>query len=190
MTKKQELFCIEYLKDLNAKQAAIRAGYSENRAGEIGYQLLHKTTINEYISNKLNKRNDKIEISAERVIAELARVAFINPQKFFDENGKLKKITDLDENTARTLAGFEISVGENKEGVSYENVKKIKHLDKVRALELLAKYFKLLTERFETTVTVQQTSFDVSKLTPDDLAQLSNMLKRIQQPVNAEEVGK
>ena len=56
VTDKQNRFVSEYLIDLNAKQAAIRAGYSERRAGEIGYQLLHKTTIQAAIQKSMKNR--------------------------------------------------------------------------------------------------------------------------------------
>jgi phage terminase small subunit len=68
LTAKQEMFCKEYLIDLNATQAAIRAGYSENRASEIGYQQLQKTTIKDRIQKELDKRSQETDITAAYVL--------------------------------------------------------------------------------------------------------------------------
>ena len=69
LTTKQKLFCKEYLKDLNATQAAIRAGYSEKTAYAIGVENLKKPLIAEYIAKHNKKRFDKLEISAEEVLS-------------------------------------------------------------------------------------------------------------------------
>ena len=76
MTKKQERFVKEYLIDLNATQAAIRAGYSANRASEIGYQLLQKTTVSNAIAKAMAERSKRTGVNADRVVQELAKIAF------------------------------------------------------------------------------------------------------------------
>ena len=174
------MFCKEYLKDLNDSEAAVRAGYSKNRKGEIGWQLLQKPTIKAYISEKMQKREERIGLSADKVLNELARIAFLDPLKFYDKEGNLKKIQDLDDDTAAVLAGVEVDTKTSKDE-TLTTTKKIRYSDKVRALELLAKYYKLLTERIETTIKVQTTSFDFSKLPMDDLTQLRNLLAKIPQ---------
>jgi len=68
LTTRQLLFCKEYLKDLNAAQAAIRAGYSEKTAKEIGCENLTKPNIQEYIAKRTNERMAKIDISADEVL--------------------------------------------------------------------------------------------------------------------------
>lgn len=81
MTKKQKRFVDEYLIDLNATQAAIRAGYkAENgqRASEIGHELLQKTQVSEAISEAIAERSKRTGINADRVLLELARIAFVN----------------------------------------------------------------------------------------------------------------
>ena len=80
MTKKQKTFCDEYLIDLNATQAAIRAGYSSKTADRIGPELLGKTCIQENIAKAMAERSKRTGISQDRVIQELARIAFVNPQ--------------------------------------------------------------------------------------------------------------
>lgn len=78
MTEKQQRFCDEYLIDLNATQAAIRAGYSEKRASEQAYQLLQKTTVQEYIQQRKLDRSARTEITQDFVLAELMAIASVN----------------------------------------------------------------------------------------------------------------
>ncbi|WP_336368975.1 terminase small subunit, partial [Avibacterium paragallinarum] len=70
-TDKQKRFVEEYLIDLNATQAAIRAGYSKNRASELGYQLLQKTTVQQAIEAAQNKRAERVQITQDDVIQML-----------------------------------------------------------------------------------------------------------------------
>lgn len=71
LTDKQKRFVEEYLIDLNATQAAIRAGYSKNRASELGYQLLQKTTVQQAIEAAQNKRSERVQITQDDVIRML-----------------------------------------------------------------------------------------------------------------------
>lgn len=144
LTDKQERFCQEYLIDLNKTQAAIRAGYSKKRAGEIGWQLLQKTTIQNRIAQLHSKIQNKLEITQERVVKEIARLAFLDPRKFYDENGRLKAIKDLDDDTAAALAGMEVQTSTNDENTYTTH--KIKHADKKGALELLARHLGILQD--------------------------------------------
>lgn len=80
LTPKQMLFCDEYLADanMNATQAAIRAGYARKRASEQAYQLLQKTTVQEYIEKRKAERVARTEITQDKVLKELAIIAFAN----------------------------------------------------------------------------------------------------------------
>ena len=71
LTLRQELFVAEYLVDLNAKQAAIRAGYSARTAEQQAYQLLQKTSVANAISTKVSERAAMLDVSAERVLRGL-----------------------------------------------------------------------------------------------------------------------
>ena len=78
LTDKQRKFCDEYLIDLNATQAAIRAGYTEKYANTNASKLLQNTTISQYIGERQKELSRKTEITQERVIRELALIAFSN----------------------------------------------------------------------------------------------------------------
>jgi len=79
MTAKQSLFVEEYLADLNATQAAIRAGYSARHASEIGHQLLQKNAVSDAVARALAERSRRTGITQDRILKELARIAFCNP---------------------------------------------------------------------------------------------------------------
>ena len=71
LTAKQEMFCKEYIIDLNATQAAIRAGYSENTAKEIGCENLTKPNIQEYIAILQKDRMERVQISADNILKKI-----------------------------------------------------------------------------------------------------------------------
>jgi len=148
LTPKQERFVHEYLIDCNATKAAIRAGYKEKTAFAIGHENLRKPKIAELLQQKMDERSARTQIAADNVLRELARLAFSDVRKFFDENGNLKPISELDDDAAACLAGFDVSTsssgsGEDKE---IETIKKIKIWDKSRNLELLARHLGLLRD--------------------------------------------
>lgn len=152
LTPKQFLFVKEYLVDLNATQAAIRAGYSEKTAQVIGAENLAKPIIAESIQIEMDKRAARIEITADRVLQELAKLAFHDPRKFFDDDGRIKPISELDDVTAMALSGIETFhkiVGDEKDGMAV--VTKIKTVDKGINLERLGRHFKLFTDKTELT---------------------------------------
>ena len=74
MTEKQKRFCDEYLIDLNATQAAIRAGYSKTRASEQAYQLLRKTTVQKYLSERMSEKESELIATQDEVLKYLTSV--------------------------------------------------------------------------------------------------------------------
>lgn len=178
MTPKQKIFCDEYLISLNATEAAIKAGYSAKTAAVIATENLTKPYIKEYIENRLKERENRTEITQDRVLKEIARIAFLDPRKFFDENGNLKNITDLDDDTAAALGGFDVSLFKSgsKEKTETEIIKKIKQIDKKGALELLARHLGMLNDKLQLN---GKLSFD-KLITQDGLQEAINEEKRIE----------
>lgn len=157
---RQELFVREYLIDLNATKAAERAGYSKKTARSIGQENLTKPDIQAAIAAQQGKRIQKLEISAERVLNELALLGFANMLDYIQigENGTAK--VDLSKLTRDQAAAIgEITVeeftertGEDDNGKpTFENVKrtKFKLNDKRGALVDLGRHLKLFTEKVE-----------------------------------------
>ena len=97
LTPKQQRFVGEYLVDLNATQAAVRAGYSEKTARAIGCENLTKPAIQEAIATAQRQLAEETGITARRVKEELARLAFVDMRGFFDTVGNLKPIYSLTE---------------------------------------------------------------------------------------------
>jgi len=145
-------FIKEYLKDQNATRAAEAAGYSPKTAGQQGHRLLKNVQIREEIENANSKVNAKLEISVERVKLELARLAYYDPRAYWNADGSAKPITDLDEDSARAIGGFEMAElfegkGDERNLAGY--VKKFKLADKCKALELLGRNLKMFTDKVE-----------------------------------------
>lgn len=143
LTDKQKRFVDEYLVDLNATQAAKRAGYKDPN---IGRQLITKNNVSEEIRKRKKELSDKTGITQERVLRELAKIAFFDPRKLFQDNGQPKDITMLDDDTAGALAGLDVMEeyeghGQDREFVGY--TKKYKIADKLRALDALGKHLGL-----------------------------------------------
>lgn len=144
---KQCRFVQEYLIDLNATQAAIRAGYSEKTAYSQGQRLLKNVEIALAIKNAMDLRANSVQITAERVLLEVARLAMYDPRKFFSNAGEPLGIHEIDDDTAAAIAGMEVveqyeNMGDGKrEFMGY--LKKYKLADKGPNLERLMKHLGL-----------------------------------------------
>ena len=164
MTEKQRRFVSEYLINLNATQAAIRAGYSEKCAAEQGYDNLRKPQIAAAIAEGQAKRFEKAELSADRVLEEMRRIALADPLAYWDEDGDLKPIKELTAEQAAALAGFEVVIKNAKAGDNQtDTVHKIKFWDKVRMLEQLGKHFGLIVEKVDVNVQGLGTRLDEAR---------------------------
>ena len=113
LTAKQAAFVQEYLVDLNATQAAIRAGYSQRRAGAIGYQLLQKTTVQEAIKAAMDERGDRTHITQDFVLAELYKIATQGaddgPESSLKYSNKLKALELLGKHMAMFTERSEVT---------------------------------------------------------------------------------
>lgn len=150
MTDKHARFVAEYLKDFNATQAAVRAGYSAKTAKQQGSRLLTNVDIAAAIAAAKSKAVVSADLTAARVLEELRRLAFHDIRTLFDTNGNLRPIHDLEPEEAAALAGVEVIIKNAKAGDGVtDEIHKIKVWDKSRALEMLCKHFGLLTEKVE-----------------------------------------
>lgn len=150
LTRKQERFVAEYLKDLNATQAAIRCGYSPKTAKQQGSRLLTNADIAHAVETGKAKQLDVAGLTAARVLEELRRLAMVDARSFWDEQGNLKPFSQLTAEQGSALAGFEAIIKNAKAGDGQTDmIHKIKLWDKPRALEMLAKHFGLLIDKVE-----------------------------------------
>jgi len=145
LTPKQERFVAEYLIDLNATQAAIRAGYSAKTADKVGSQLLGKTRIAEAVSHAKKERIARIEIDADWVLKRLAQDATADLAELYTESGTLKPVHEwpLPWRTG-LVAGIETVQerdGEDADGNPvYATVRKVKLLDRTKMVELIGRH--------------------------------------------------
>lgn len=140
LTPKQACFVEEYLADLNATQAAIRAGYSAKMAGRIGFQLLEKTGIQAAIQAAQRERSARTGITADRVVQEIARVAFSSLRDVMTWGPAGAQVRPDGEITPDAAAAI-AEITETNTGV------KVKLHNKVAALEQLAKHVGLYQDR-------------------------------------------
>lgn len=148
LTDKQQRFVDEYLIDLNATQAAIRAGYSVRTANEQGAQNLAKLSIQDAISKKMAARSRRTGVNAERVVLELAKVAFAKMTDIVDSNGKIKQ--DASPDDLACIESIKYKESDNEYGGSVE--REVKIASKLKALELLGKHLGMWSDKFNVTV--------------------------------------
>jgi phage terminase small subunit len=154
LTPLQAAFVREYLVDLNKTQALIRAGTKSKNPSVVSTNMFKLPYVQAAIQAEMDKRAKRTEITADKVLCEIARLAFGDIRKLFDKDGNLKQIQDLDDESAAMLSGVEVITTYKKDAEGNptpEYTKKIKMWDKNSALEKLAKHLRLLSDRVEVT---------------------------------------
>ncbi len=142
LTPQQSRFITEYLKDRNGTKAAIRAGYKASRARSTASRLVAKGNIRAEIDKRMQAVANRLEISAERVLKERARLAFFDVRKLLDAAGNPLPLQQLDDDTAAAIAGIDVQeTGGGDEVVSL--IKKYKLADKNASLTALEKHLGL-----------------------------------------------
>jgi phage terminase small subunit len=180
LNPKQRRFVAEYLVDLNATQAAIRAGYAKKNADVTGPRLLGNVGVSKAVAEGIEKRQERLEVKADDVLRELLRIAMADLGKAYDEHGRLRPIHDIPADTRRAMAGvkvFEEFEGRGEDRVQVGEVREVRFWDKNKALELLGKHLKLFVERMEHTgkdggpIKTEAQPFDLSRLNDEQLRQ-------------------
>lgn len=146
LTPKQQLFVEEYLIDLNATQAAIRAGYSPNNADKIGSELLGKTRVSEAIKIAMAERSRRTGINQDRILAELAKIALVNPARVVNFDEATIREDALPEDLA-AVASVEVKRFPTKDGEGIE--REVKFHDKNKALDLAGRHLGMFKDRLE-----------------------------------------
>lgn len=143
---KQAAFVREYLIDLNATQAAIRAGYSAKTAGSLSFTLLQKVEIQVAIQAGMNKRAIRTEITQDRILTELAKLAFFDVRTLFNDDGSLKDVRDLDDDAAAAIAGIDVNEISSDDG-KITITKKVKLLDRNSAIEKCMRHLGMFNDK-------------------------------------------
>lgn len=149
---KQNRFVAEYLRDLNATQAAIRAGYSPKTAEKIGSENLRKPEVKSAIDEAVARRAERVEVTQDDVLRELLRVMSSDIGKAFDEKGRMLPLKDIPEDTRRAISGVEVEQvfeGHGEDRYHCGDLVKVKLWDKTAAIKMAGQHLKLFTEKLE-----------------------------------------
>ncbi|MCK5605238.1 terminase small subunit [Candidatus Pacearchaeota archaeon] len=156
LTEKEKMFAKEYLVTNSGAASARKAGYSAKAAKEIACVVLKRPHVKEYIDELNEARSKRLEINADRVLKELAKIAFVDPTNVFDvdEEGNLTfrgKLSDLSPEERACISEVTQNVTENGGST------RVKLYDKLSALEKIGKHLKLFTD-------VTETKFDLTQM--------------------------
>lgn len=166
LTEKQKRFVQEYLVDLNATQAAIRAGYSKKSAARIAVELLNKSQVCTELQRAMKNREKRVEITQDMVLQELANIAFSNGADFVEISGGsaiVKDTTDIPAERRSAIA----SIKDTKDGIE------VKTYDKLRALELVGRHLGMFDGKLqETSQNAVESFLKATKPNKEDLEAL------------------
>ncbi|GAE89514.1 terminase small subunit [Acetivibrio straminisolvens] len=151
LTDKQQRFIEEYLIDLNATQAAIRAGYSPKTAKEIGSENLSKPNIRARIEQAMAERSKRTGINQDRVLRELARIAFVNAADVINFDSATIAEGASEDDTA-AIASVKVKTIPTPDGEGIE--REIRLADKLKALELCGKHLGMFNDKVDANVPV------------------------------------
>ena len=148
LTDRQQQFVDEYLIDLNATQAAIRAGYSVKTANEQGSQNLAKLSIQQAIAERMAERSRRTGVNQDRVVLELAKIAFVKMTDIVDSEGNIKENAAEDD-----LACIEsVKYKHSDTDTGYSEEREVKIASKLKALELLGKHLGMWNDKVDLNV--------------------------------------
>ena len=151
LTPKQYRFCQEYIIDLNQTQAYIRAGYAEEGAAQNSSRLMANDKIKSKVAQLQADRAKRLELDADKVLAQISRLAFSDIRGIFEGADGLRKASELDDDTAAAITSIKVSkqsMGPDPEGQpQYQDVIEYKLADKKGPLEMLAKHLELMVEK-------------------------------------------
>lgn len=150
LTDKQKKFVEEYLIDLNATQSAIRAGYSVRTANEQGARLLANVSIQEAISKAMAERSRRTGINQDRIVQELARIAFVKITDVVDSDGEIN--TNASDDDLACIESYKVEDSDSVNGSSSK--REVKLASKIKALELLGKHVGMWNDKIQVDVSI------------------------------------
>ena len=165
LTPKQIRFVDEYLVDFNATQAAIRAGYSPKTAAAAAARLLRNVNIQAEIARRQKDLQRRTEVTQDRVVKELARVAFadasdyacIETYMYENKDGTLSPIQVVSPKDTDTLSDDQrAAIASIKQGA---NGVEVKLCDKLKALELLGRHIGMFNDKLDIKATISENPF-------------------------------
>ena len=151
LTEKQQRFVDEYLIDLNATQAAIRAGYSVKTAQEQSARLLSKVMVQQAIAEQMAERSKRTGVNQDRVVLELAKIAFVNAADVINAEDATIKLSATSDDTA-AIQSVKVKIIPTKKGEGIE--REVRLNDKLKALELMRKHLGMWNDKLDVSVNI------------------------------------
>ena len=148
LTEKQRRFAAEYLIDLNGTQAAIRAGYSARTANEQASRMLANVSIQQAISEAMAERSKRTGVNQDRIVQELAKIAFLKITDVGDREGRIKE--NASEDDLACIESIKYKHSDTETGSSTE--REVKAASKLKAMELLGKHLGMWNDRLDVNV--------------------------------------
>lgn len=148
LTPKQNAFVAEYLKDLNATEAAIRAGYSKKTAHSAGPRLLANVEVKQAVDEALARRAARVEVKSDDVLRELLRLAMVDVGEAFDTDGKLRALHEMPADVRRAISAVEVTTSADDDG-ELSRLTKVKFWDKKGSLDSLMRHLGLFKDKVE-----------------------------------------
>lgn len=176
LTIQQKRFVDEYLFDFNGTRAAIRAGYSPKSAEQQAVRMLGYAKVANAIEEKRQRLSIKTEIKAEKVLQEIARIAFSDMRNLATWEGQevfFKSSSEITDDMAACISEITSTTIQSKSGKKVNM--KIKLHDKMRAIEMLAKNLNLLVNQ-------DQNGQNPIAITPENIAELCRAAREGAQP--------
>jgi phage terminase small subunit len=159
LTPKQQLFIIEYLKDFNATQAAVRAGYSKKTAYSIGEENLKKPEIRKAITEKMEKRAQRLNVDADDVLRRLVEIDQMDLLDILNDDLSIKPLGEWSEVWRKTVRSIDLVeqfavIDGSREQIGF--IKKLKLPDKIKNLELIGRHVDVQAWKDKAEVDVKQ----------------------------------
>lgn len=148
LNKRQAQFVQEYMIDLNATQAAIRAGYSKRTAYSQGQRLLKHVEVQRRLQIEKSKRAERVQVDQEYVLRRLVEIDQMDALDILDDDGSIKPIKDWPKTWRQFLSGFDVTQMSSADDVETV-VRRIRWPDKIKNLELLGRHLGMFTDRVE-----------------------------------------
>jgi phage terminase small subunit len=188
----QQRFVEEYLIDLNATQAAIRAGYSERNSGKIGPELLGKTSVIDALREARTKQSKRTQITSDRVLLELAKIGFANMADYMrvgEHGDPVLDFSNLTRDQAAALIEVTVEDFLDGRGEDAREVRRVKFklADKKGALVDIGKHLGMFVDRKEISgpeggpVELKTQSIDLSKLTDEEFDTYAELCAKIRE---------
>lgn len=149
LSEKQQRFVAEYLVDLNGTQAAIRTGYSVKTANEQAARLLANVSIQQAIAEAMAERSRRTGVNQDRVVLELAKIAFLKMTDVVDGQGRIRDTATEDDLSCIESVKYKHS----DTGTGSSTEREVKAASKLKALELLGKHLGMWSDKLDVNVT-------------------------------------